>query len=77
MYREVAGWSTEEKVAHGAHVYFRGLMWPFTSHAGIDDQIDWAMPGEATQPAWAIFTGGLPPEEEMAQPLFGRLEAES
>ena len=73
VYRKVAGWSTEEKVHAGALVYFRGLLWPFTSRAGIDSDIDWTLPLGPTEAAWPIFVGGLPVEGEMSQPLFPRL----
>lgn len=73
LYRKVAGWTTEEKVKAGAHVYFRGLLWPFTECAGIDGDIDWTLPLGPTEAAWPIFVGGLPPEGEMSQPLFPRL----
>ncbi len=75
-YRLIATWTFEEKVHNGAHVYFRGLLWPFTSMAGIDDQIDWTMPSEAAAPLWPIFNGGLPAESEtpMGYPIFERLD---
>jgi hypothetical protein len=72
-YRLVAGWSDEEKVHNGAHVYFRGIMWPLTTAAGVDDSIDWTVNHPDRAAVWPIFVGGLPPEDEMVSPLFPRL----
>ncbi|MGI9604082.1 MAG: hypothetical protein ACR2QE_19530 [Acidimicrobiales bacterium] len=72
-YRRFNTWSTAEKVHNGAHVYFRGLLWPLTEAAGIDDQIDWSLPSEAAQPLWPIFEGGLPESGEVTFPMFDRL----
>lgn len=74
-YRRFAGWSFEEKVKAGAHVYFRGILWPLTDAAGIDDQIDWEIPGEEASPAWPIFSGGLPEDSNpIAYPILPRLD---
>ncbi len=74
IYRRIAGWSMAEKVHNGAHVYFRGLLWPLTSVAGIDEAIDWSLPGESAAEAWPLFEGGLPEDQaEMQPPLFLRL----
>jgi len=75
-YRMINGWTFEQKVRNGAHVYFRGLLYPFTAAAGIDDRIDWSIPGEEAAAVFPIFAGGLPAEaggDQVAYPMFPRL----
>jgi hypothetical protein len=75
-YRMINGWSFEEKVRNGAHVYFRGLLYPFTKAAGIDDDIDWNIPGADAGAVLPIFAGGLPEDpdaDKVAYPMFPRL----
>lgn len=76
-YRHIAKWSFADKVKNGAFVYFRGLMWPFTSLAGIDEEIDWSLPSEQLSSIWPIFAGGLPdadPDDGVGFPMFPRIE---
>ena len=72
-YRLMNTWTTAEKVHNGAHVYFRGLLWPLTSAAGIDDEVDWSLPSETAAPLWPIFEGGLPESGPLEYPMFNRL----
>jgi hypothetical protein len=75
-YRMINGWTFEEKVRNGAHVYFRGLLYPFTTAAGIDDAVDWSLPGDTAGAVFPVFAGGLPAEDggdKVAYPMFGRL----
>ena len=69
LYRRINGWSELEKIQAGAHVYFRGLVRPFTVVAGIDDQVDWTVPRDAAD--FVPFLELLPPSDEIGdEPLF-------
>jgi hypothetical protein len=46
LYRQVARWSWEEKMAAGAFSYFSTLR-PFAALAGVDGQVDWTVPRAA------------------------------
>jgi hypothetical protein len=47
LYRQVAAWSWEEKMAAGAFSYFTTLR-PFAVVAGVDREVDWTVPMAAT-----------------------------
>ena len=47
LYRQVAGWSWEEKMSAGAFSYFTTLR-PFAVLAGVDTEVDWTVPRAAT-----------------------------
>ena len=69
LYRRINGWTPAEKIEAGAHVYFRGLIRPFTVVAGIDDQFDWAVPRDAVD--FVPFLELLPPSDEIGdEPIY-------
>jgi hypothetical protein len=47
LYRQVAAWSWEEKMAAGAFSYFTTLR-PFAVVAGVDSGVDWTVPMAGT-----------------------------
>jgi hypothetical protein len=48
LYREVAAWSWQQKMAAGALSYFSTIR-PFAALAGVDDAVDWTVPLAATE----------------------------
>ena len=46
LYRQVAAWTWEEKMAAGAFSYFTTLR-PFAVLAGVDSEVDWTVPRAA------------------------------
>ena len=69
LYRRINGWTDLEKITAGAHVYFRGLIRPFTVVAGIDDQFDWTVPRDAAD--FIPFLDLLPPNDEIGdEPIY-------
>ncbi len=48
LYRQVASWDWEEKMAAGALSYFTAIR-PFAMLAGVDAEIDWSVPLAATE----------------------------
>jgi hypothetical protein len=48
LYRQVAGWSWEEKMAAGTLSYFSTLR-PFAVEAGVEGQVDWSVPRVAAE----------------------------
>lgn len=74
-YRLANSWTMREKIHNGAHVYFRGLLQPLTSAAGVDDEIDWSLPSDTVAPLWPIFEAGLPDSGDVSFPMFKRLGA--
>ena len=47
LYRQVAAWTWEEKMAAGVFSYFTTLR-PFAVLAGVDGDVDWTVPRAAT-----------------------------
>jgi hypothetical protein len=63
LYRQVAVWSWEEKMAAGTLSYFSTLR-PFAVEAGVESQVDWTVPQAAAE----IMTSMKPPSARERAP---------
>jgi hypothetical protein len=54
-YRQIAAMSRDEKIRCGAYVYFSFLR-PFAVEAGCADDLDWTVPRDLPEPAYALLS---------------------
>jgi hypothetical protein len=54
-YRRIAAMSRDDKIRCGAYVYFSFLR-PFAAEAGCIDDIDWTVPRDLPEPAYALLS---------------------